>query len=101
MCSIGNRLATRLMVAGAVDGSPIEPAPLLADYVCVSGTSTPRPRRRSAGSAGDALPVYSGRFGAAHAERLLWRAGFGPRRGQAARLARNGLRAAVLSLTRP
>jgi len=89
------------MVAGAVDGSPIEPAPVLADYVCVSGTSTPRPRRRSAGSAGDALPVYSGRFGAAQAERLLWRAGFGPRRGQAARLARNGLRAAVLSLTRP
>jgi uncharacterized protein (DUF1800 family) len=45
--------------------------------------------------------VYSGRFTAAHAERLLWRAGFGPRRGEAAKLARLGLRAAVHSLTRP
>jgi uncharacterized protein (DUF1800 family) len=67
----------------------------------VSGTPTRRPRRRSLGFAGDALPVYSGRFGAEQAERLLWRAGFGPSPGQAARLASNGLRAAVLSLTRP
>jgi uncharacterized protein (DUF1800 family) len=45
--------------------------------------------------------VYAGRFGIKQAERLLWRAGFGPRPGQAAALARRGLRAAVLSLTRP
>jgi uncharacterized protein (DUF1800 family) len=35
------------------------------------------------------------------AERLLWRAGFGPRPGEAEALAAKGLRAAVLSLTRP
>ena len=48
-----------------------------------------------------AVPVYKGAFGAAQAERLLWRAGFGPRKGEAARLAKKGLRGAVLSLTRP
>ena len=51
----------------------------------------------SAGS----LPVYRGRFGKAQAERLLWRAGFGPKPGQAGQLARLGVRGAVLSLTRP
>lgn len=47
------------------------------------------------------LPVYDGRFEARHAERLLWRAGFGPRPGEAQKLARKGLKRAVLSLTRP
>jgi uncharacterized protein (DUF1800 family) len=45
--------------------------------------------------------VYSGGFGAAEAERLLWRAGFGPRAGERDALAAKGLRSAVLSLTRP
>lgn len=45
--------------------------------------------------------VYSGPFGARQAERLLWRAGFGPRPGQARQLASLGLGAAVRSLTRP
>ena len=58
-------------------------------------------RRPRPGSSHDVLPVYSGRFTTKQAERLLWRAGFGPRPGQAAALARHGLRAAVLSLTRP
>ena len=48
-----------------------------------------------------AVPVYRGRFGRQEAERLLWRAGFGPRPGEADRLAGKGLRGAVLSLTRP
>jgi uncharacterized protein (DUF1800 family) len=48
-----------------------------------------------------ALPTYSGRFGRAQAERLLWRAGFGPRPGEADKLAALGLHAAVRSLTRP
>jgi uncharacterized protein (DUF1800 family) len=47
------------------------------------------------------LPRYTGHFGQAQAERLLWRAGFGPRRGQAATLAGLGLDGAVSSLTRP
>jgi uncharacterized protein (DUF1800 family) len=47
------------------------------------------------------LPVYRGTFGPAQAERLLWRAGFGPKRGEAAKLAKLGLARAVRSLTRP
>ena len=47
------------------------------------------------------IAVYTGPFGPAQAERLLWRAGFGPRPGQAAELAKLGLEQAVLSLTRP
>ena len=48
------------------------------------------------------LPVYRGKFGERQAERLLWRAGFGPRPGEAARLARRfNLNGAVRSLTRP
>jgi len=64
-------------------------------------TSTRRPQLRRFGPVEDALPVYSGAFGVEQAERLLWRAGFGPKPGQAAALARGGLRAAVRSLTRP
>ena len=47
------------------------------------------------------VPVYGGEFGVRQAERLLWRAGFGPRPGEAEALAELGLRGAVLSLTRP
>jgi uncharacterized protein (DUF1800 family) len=45
--------------------------------------------------------VYRGRFTEREATRLLWRAGFGPKPGQARRLARLGLDGAVGSLTRP
>jgi uncharacterized protein (DUF1800 family) len=47
------------------------------------------------------LPVYRGPFRAAQAERLLWRAGFGPRPSEAERLAKKGLEGAVRALTRP
>jgi uncharacterized protein (DUF1800 family) len=50
---------------------------------------------------GSPLPVLKGRFTDAHATRLLWRAGFGPKPGEAARLATLGLDGAVASLTRP
>ncbi len=46
-------------------------------------------------------PVFNGRFTEGCARRLLWRAGFGPTPGQAARLARLGLDGAVASMTRP
>jgi len=46
------------------------------------------------------VPRYSGKFGAAQAERLLWRAAFGPRPGEAKDLAKLGLAKAVHSLTR-
>ena len=47
------------------------------------------------------MPVYSGPFGLRQAQRLLWRAGFGPRPGDAEALAQQGLLGAVRSLTRP
>jgi hypothetical protein len=54
----------------------------------------------------DALPAspiatLRGGFSAAHATRLLWRAGFGPRPGDVERLQALGLDGAVASLTRP
>jgi uncharacterized protein (DUF1800 family) len=47
------------------------------------------------------VPTYRGPFGPAQARRLLWRAGFGPSRGQAERVARMGLDRAVRTLTHP
>jgi len=47
------------------------------------------------------LAVHSGGFGVREAERLLWRAGFGPSPGHAEWLAGMGLHKAVASLTRP
>jgi uncharacterized protein (DUF1800 family) len=48
-----------------------------------------------------AAAVYRGPFARSEAERLLWRAGFGPRKGEAERLAKLGLDGAVRSLTHP
>jgi uncharacterized protein (DUF1800 family) len=47
------------------------------------------------------VAVWKGKFGVVEAERLLWRAGFGPRPGEAAALAKLGLAGAVHSLTHP
>jgi uncharacterized protein (DUF1800 family) len=47
------------------------------------------------------VAAYHGSFGVAQAERLLWRAGFGPRKGEAQKLAALGLDGAVRSLTNP
>jgi hypothetical protein len=47
------------------------------------------------------LPVYAGTFGIAQAQRLLWRAGMGPRPGEAEALATKTVVQAVRSLTRP
>jgi uncharacterized protein (DUF1800 family) len=47
------------------------------------------------------VPVFGGSFGRLQAERLLWRAGFGPRQGDTGRLAKLGLAGAVRSLTQP
>jgi uncharacterized protein (DUF1800 family) len=47
------------------------------------------------------VATYGGPFGAAQAERLLWRAGFGPRRDEAQQLAKLGLDGAVHALTYP
>jgi uncharacterized protein (DUF1800 family) len=47
------------------------------------------------------VAVYGGKFTEEQATRLLWRAGFGPRPGDAERLASLGMAGAVASLTRP
>jgi len=47
------------------------------------------------------VAVWKGKFGVVQAERLLWRAGFGPRPGEAQALAKLGLHGAVHSLTNP
>src|SRR5579863_2523166 len=47
------------------------------------------------------MEVYQGEFGAAQAERLLWRAGFGPRPGELDELVSKGLEGAVDSLVNP
>ena len=60
-----------------------------------------RKRRRRRRRRAPSVPVYRGRFGPEQAERLLWRAGFGPRPGESEKLARKGLGRAVESLTRP
>ena len=48
-----------------------------------------------------AVPAYAGPFGKEQAERLYWRAGFGPREGDAERLAKLGVTGAVRWFTRP
>jgi hypothetical protein len=62
------------------------------------------PDRR--GHAGERLitlsvPVYRGTFGRREAERLLWRAGFGPKPGQIAAFEKLGMREAVRRLVDP
>jgi uncharacterized protein (DUF1800 family) len=47
------------------------------------------------------VPVYRGKFGYEQAERLLWRAGTGPRPGEIEKFAQMNLREAVYTLTRP
>ncbi len=47
------------------------------------------------------IAAFAGPFDVAQAERLLWRAGFGPRRGEAEALAHLGLDGAVRALTFP
>jgi uncharacterized protein (DUF1800 family) len=47
------------------------------------------------------VAAHKGTFGVAEAERLLWRGGFGPRKGEAEKLAALGLDGAVRSLTNP
>ena len=47
------------------------------------------------------VAAFAGSFNVAQAERLLWRAGFGPRKGEAEALTRLGLDGAVHALTNP
>jgi Protein of unknown function (DUF1800) len=61
----------------------------------------PKPQDPAAPKAAQSFGVYSGPFGRVQAKRLLDRAGFGPKQGQALETAALGLQGAVYSLTRP
>jgi hypothetical protein len=63
--------------------------------------SGPPPAEPTPAAPASRLTVYTGAFGLDQAERLLWRAGFGPAPGQGKQLAAKGLVGAVHSLTRP
>ena len=62
---------------------------------------SPDPPAPPGGPVDSPIPMYTGPWGAAQAERLLWRAGFGPRPGQVAEFAGLGMEEAVVRLTRP
>jgi hypothetical protein len=79
----------------AQGGSPT-PTPTPSPPVVV-----PPPPPAVSGPPVEGVPVYDGPFGRREAERLLWRAGFGPTRGQGDALAQFGVQGAVRSLTRP
>ncbi len=81
--------------------TPQPSQPTVPEMPSPGGTPTPSTPVPAAGALG-ASPIasYSGTFGERQAERLLWRAGFGPRPGEARQLAALGLDAAVASLTR-
>jgi hypothetical protein len=61
----------------------------------------PRPQDPAAPKSAQSFGTYSGPFGRVQAKRLLDRAGFGPKPGQALEVAALGLQGAVYSLTRP
>jgi Protein of unknown function (DUF1800) len=61
----------------------------------------PKPQDPPAPKSAQPFGTYSGPFGRVQAKRLLDRAGFGPKPGQAVELAQLGLQGAVRSLTRP
>jgi hypothetical protein len=61
----------------------------------------PKPQDPPAPKSPQPFGTYSGPFGRVQAKRLLDRAGFGPKPGQALELAGMGMQAAVYSLTRP
>jgi hypothetical protein len=75
-----------------VDNPPADPPP---PRPLPTPQSPPTPR------SAQPMGVYSGPFGRVQAKRLLDRAGFGPRPGEAISLAASGLQDAVHSLTRP
>ncbi len=75
--------------------------PSVPQMPSVPGTPSPSEPAPAGGPlAASPIATFTGTFGARQAERLLWRAGFGPRPGQAEQLAQLGLDGAVAALTR-
>jgi uncharacterized protein (DUF1800 family) len=91
-------IASVAPVAGAPAPVPSAAAPPVTTPPASPG---PTPVPPTVPPAASGIAVYSGTFGVREAQRLLWRAGFGPRPGEAEALAAKGLLGAVRSLTRP
>ena len=92
--------ATVAILPPVTTGQPVPPPSSAAPPVTTPpDPDPPAPPEIPPTAAG--LPVYGGTFGVAQATRLLWRAGFGPKPGQAEALAGLDVVAAVRSLTRP
>jgi uncharacterized protein (DUF1800 family) len=77
--------------------SPRQPTPVVPIAPVPPAPKPPPPPV----TVGSPIAKYGGPFGIAQAERLLWRAGFGPSPGHAAALASMGMQKAVASLTQP
>jgi uncharacterized protein (DUF1800 family) len=85
-----------------VSGAPTPiPSPAAPPVTTPPNTSNPPPPPPPDPPPAEDPLVYHGTFGVAQAQRLLWRAGFGPKPGEAEALAAMGMQAAVYSLTRP
>jgi uncharacterized protein (DUF1800 family) len=69
------------------------------------GGGVPAPPPPPAPPAGESITspiaMYQGPWGRAQAERLLWRAGFGPRKGDVEKVVAMGMQKAVMRFTRP
>jgi len=84
--------------------APIQPVPPPPAAPAPSGSADPggtAPGGPPEFRLSSPVAIYSGPFGVRQAERLLWRAGFGPSPGHAEWLAGLGLHAAVAAFTRP
>ena len=87
-------------VVPIVAGAPVPEPSVAAPPVTTPEQPAPQPPPVEPPTA-PGVPVYDGAFGVREAQRLLWRAGFGPKPGEAEALASRGLLSAVRSLTRP
>jgi uncharacterized protein (DUF1800 family) len=85
-----------------VAGAPVPvPSPAAPPVTTPPDATTPAPPPPVDPPPAPDPNIYTGTFGLREAQRLLWRAGFGAKPGQAEALAAMGMQAAVLSLTRP
>ena len=78
-----------------------KPKPKVAPVVATPSAPPAQPQPQAPAAPPPPPAVYQGAFGKTQAERLLWRAGFGPAKGEAERLASLGLQGAVASLMEP
>ncbi len=88
-------------VAPIVAGNPVPVPSAAAPPVTTPAQPGPAPVPPPEPPPASGVAIYDGAFGVREAQRLLWRAGFGPRPGEAEALAARGLVGAVRSLTRP